>query len=283
MSTIIKSIYFPEQIFATKEDLFCALKKNEGLIIECKKQEIKSVDKGSLGCHGVLKGEVIAINEALKGIGFNAKQGYLYPIISTTNWFDTHKDVHFDPCFNKTAKEQQGKVFYCGDHDLSLKGILAKQSHVNMLVKSIPWQLVGKDYEGSTKALLFEIEESKMRADALDYIKTVPDAQNSIRMVYVTIKMGMNSSNEAHKVNKAYYESRIDEIANKDEVEKEGYFFGVEELKILKEGSLVVAGGSNSATSIYMPKIEAVIDTSRNIEPSNDTQKQLNIIKKLKF
>ena len=64
---------------------------------------------------------------------------------------------------------------------------------------------------------------------------------------------------------------RINEIANKEVAIEQGYFWGVEELKIHKEGSLVVAGGSNDATSIYSKDIEADIITSTT-EPLKSTQ-----------
>jgi hypothetical protein len=269
--SIIKSILFPEKSFATREELFACLKENEQFIIDCKKVEINSIEKCEATCFGLLKHELPTSSEALKSIGFNAKNGYIYPIISTTNWFDSHKDVHFDPCFNKTIKDQQGQVYYCADHNLSLQGIVAKKNAITMVKKNIPWSLVGKDYTGTTTALIFEIAEKDVRADALDFIKATPDLQNSIRMQYVNIKMGVDSNDKAYIENKAYYDLRINDIANKDEVEKDGYFFGVEELKIHKEGSLVVIGGSNSATSIYIPK-EAVTDTSKQIEPLENTQ-----------
>lgn len=252
---MIKAIEFPDMQFATKEDLFAELKKHEKQIIEDKCAKVYNIN-------GNTKQSVpLVFNEQFKSIDF-AKDGYVYPIISTTRYLDSHKDVHFDGCFTKTVKEQQGKVHYCLDHELRRDSIIAWDKSVKMLIQKLDWNIVGKSYSGQTEALVFEIkEEDFVRKDVLEDIKNkVSDFENSIRMIYVKVSLGMDSNLKEHKENKEYYDTRINTIANNDKVKNYGYFWGVEELKIWKEGSLVVAGGSNDATSIY------------TIEPSSDTQ-----------
>lgn len=271
---MIKAIEFPDRIFKDKNELFCALKNREEKIISLKKGQIyKSNEKGSC----VLPFNTKILGDATKSID-GAKEGYIYPIISTTNYLDSHKDVHFNGCFKKTVKEQQGKVVYALDHELKYDSILTWEKGVKMFVDKIDWSLVGKSYEGQTEALIYEIKESDFRRlDVLEDIKNeVSDFENSIRMVYYKITLGMNSDHKDHKENKKYYDDKFALIANKEAVESEGYFWGVEELGISKEASLVVAGGSNDATSIYQGKeIEAVQDTSKiEQEPSKDTQKE---------
>ena len=269
---MIKAIEFPNKTFTTKEDLFSELKKNEDRLISLKTSEVyKSHEKGQFSFLNFDKHEGVD-----KGL-YGAKANHIYPIISTTNYMDSHKDVHFNGSMTKTAKEQNGKVVYALDHELKFDSIIAWQKDVNMFVRQIDWALVGKDYIGKTEALIFEIAKDKItRKDVLTAIENkVSEFQNSIRMVYVKMILGMNSKDKEHANNKAYYDSRINQIANKEVAEDEGYFWGVEELKIYKEGSLVVAGGSNDATSIYNKEIEAVDNTSKQKqEPSIDTLKE---------
>lgn len=269
---MIKAVEFPNKTFTTKEDLFSELKKNEDRLISLKTSEVyKSHEKGQFSFLNFDKSEGVD-----KGL-YGAKANHIYPIISTTNYMDSHKDVHFNGSMTKTAKEQNGKVVYALDHELKFDSIIAWQKDVNMFVRQIDWSLVGKDYIGKTEALIFEIAKDKItRKDVLTAIENkVSEFQNSIRMVYVKMILGMNSKDKEHANNKAYYDSRINQIANKEVAEDEGYFWGVEELKIYKEGSLVVAGGSNDATSIYNKEIEAVDNTSKQKqEPSIDTLKE---------
>jgi hypothetical protein len=144
-----------------------------------------------------------------------------------------------------------------------------------MFIATIGWDLVGKNYNGTTEALVFEINKDAItRKDVLKSIENkVSEFQNSIRMVYYKVVLGLNSSAKENATNKQYYDARINDIVNKEIAEEEGYFWGVEELGIHKEGSLVVAGGSNDATSIYSKNIEAVDNTSSpKNEPLQDTQ-----------
>lgn len=265
---MIKAIEFPNKSFATKEDLFAELKKNESRLIDLKKSNVyKSHEKGQFSFLNLTKD-----SDSVKGLE-GAKDNFIYPIISTTNYMDSHKDVHFNGSMTKTAKEQNGKVLYALDHDLKFDSIIAWQKDVNMSIKLIDWSLVGKNYIGKTEALVFEInKDAIVRKDVLKAIENKSaEFQNSIRMVYYKVVLGLNSSAKENSENKAYYDARINDIVNKEVAEEDGYFWGVEELGIYKEGSLVVAGGSNDATSIYNKEIEADNITSNN-EPSKDTQ-----------
>ena len=267
---MIKAIEFPNKTFTTKEDLFSELKKNEVRLIDLKKSNVyKSHEKGQFSFLNLTKD-----SNSVKGID-GAKDNFIYPIISTTNYMDSHKDVHFNGSMTKTAKEQNGKVVYALDHELKFDSIIAWQKDVSMSIKLIDWSLVGKNYIGKTEALVFEInKDSIVRKDVLKAIENKSaEFQNSIRMVYYKVVLGLNSSAKENAENKAYYDARINDIVNKEVAEDEGYFWGVEELGIYKEGSLVVAGGSNDATSIYNKNIEADnITSSSKQEPSNDTQ-----------
>lgn len=265
---MIKALEFPNHEFTNKEAMFSELVKNQSKLIDLKKAHIyKSCEKRQLSFLNLDKANA----EGQKG--FEAKAGFVYPVISTTNYMDSHKDVHFPGCFNKTVKEQQGKVYYALDHELKWQSILAWQKDVRMFTSTLDWGLVGKDYPGQTEAMVFEIDKSKIRnKEVVEAIENkAADFENSIRMVYYKIMLGVDSENKDFAANKAYYDSKIESIANKDEVAKDGYFWGVEELGIHKEGSLVVAGGSNDATSIIY---EAEKITSE-IEPTVVTQPEI--------
>ena len=271
---MIKSVDFPDKEFASKDELFAELKKCEKSIIEAKTAKIYN------DCNENLKQSIVILNskEASKA-GINTKAGYIYPIVSTTKFYDSHRDVHFDGCFNKTVKEQQGKVKYCLDHKLEYDSILAYEYAVKMFTAMVDWSLVGKNYQGKTQALVFEIKEDDIRRKEVlvDIKDDRINFENSVRMLYVDgkLKLGINSTEKQYAENKSYYDSRISEIANKEDVEENGYFWGVEELKIWKEASLVVAGGSNSATSILLVKEN--IEEPAVATPKENTEAAVNL------
>lgn len=265
--------YFPKKTFATKTELFKELRKNVKSIIDIKKSGIyKSNEKLDL-TFGFIPGdayEKIADDNVIK-VGPHMKEGFVYPIINTTRYMDMHDDVHFDGIWDKSVKEQAGKLYYVADHKIQVDTIIAWPSDVSAMVKAIPWSFVGKNYPGNTEALIYEIDKNNIVHDvAKKIISDKRPVQNSVRMMYMNIKMGMDSGAPEDKEYKVYYDSKIDSIANNEVAREKGYFFGVEEAKIIKEGSMVILG-SNDATSVRQ-KYQSSDDTEKIIEPDLSTQ-----------
>lgn len=268
---IFKALEFPLQEFKSLTEMHNAIKSGAERIIQLKQSEIyKSSEKGQLSIIGSNTGL-----QALKGV-LEIKENFIYPVISTTRYMDSHKDCHFDGCFKKTVKEQKGKVSYALDHNLLYDSILAWPEDVKMSINDIPWADLGKaEYSGTTQGLVFAISKDAIRRKdvLLDIEQRGSKFENSIRMIYHKIVLGVNSENKEMRAERDYYEKRIDSIVNSDLVKEDGYFWGVEELGIYKEGSLVVAGGSNDATAIFTKNIEPLTSTHKT-EPLEDTQEK---------
>lgn len=261
---MIKSIYFPDKSFTTKAELFADLAINVEKIISVKTSEVyKSVDKGCTA-----DGFLLKVAEGAVKVGPQMKDGYIYPIINTTLYLDSHDDVHFNGIWDRSAKEQNGKLFYVADHEIKIDSIIAWPQDVAVMVKSIPWSFVNKDYPGNTEGLIYEIAKDKIvNSTAKGIIEDKRPVQNSVRMQYVKIQMGMNSDAKEHIDYKNYFDKHVDSIANKDVALERGYFFGVEEAKIIKEGSMVVLG-SNDATAIRQKDGADTITPEHKTEPA---------------
>lgn len=245
---------FPDKTFATKAEMFDYLAKNAEKIIAIKKANIyESVKKGIAETAAFMPKS--ATNEAVKA-KLKMEDDMVYPVINTTNYMDSHDDVHFPGLWKKSLQETVGKLYYVADHSLTLNNVIAYPENVMAKTVKLPWSMVGKSYEGETEALIFEIKEDNLvhekAKEAIEYKRPV---QNSVRMRYVKIRFGMNSEAKEHAEHKAYYDVKINEIANKEEVEAQGYFYGVEEAQIVKEGSMVLFG-SNDATAVLTPMDE---------------------------
>lgn len=259
---------FPDKQFATKEELFSELRASAEKIISIKKAEVHK----SINGVGFLDRNVTAC-KAIPSM----KEGYIYPVINTTKYMDSHRDVHFDGIWNKSVKDQAGKIFYATDHEVKVETIIAWPSDVNMMVKSVPWSFVGKSYEGETEALMFEISKDKIvHAKAKEIIEQKRPVQNSVRMQYIKIKLAMNSTDDEDEAAKKFYDDNIDQIANKAEVEELGYFWGVSQAKIVLEGSMVVRG-SNDATPIQEQQQETKDTDSQPSQDTADQPSTLNI------
>lgn len=239
---------FPNRTFKDLNELFEALKENEARLITLKCAQIyKSIDK--------LDGFKVTpfLNKSFTGAEKAEpwmKSGHLYPIINTTKYYDSHSDVHFNGLWSRTIKANVGKLHYVEAHSLKIADIIAWPESVTAFTKIIPWSMVGKNYPGDTEALIYEIpKEAIAHPGALQVISQKRDMQNSVRMQYVKLALALNSDSKEWKENKELYDERIDLIANKEEVAENGYFWAVDEAKIFKEGSMVIAG-SNDATAI---------------------------------
>lgn len=267
---MIKSATFPDREFATKEELFKELKLNEKKLIDLKKATIqKSAEKGQLSTFELLKND-----ESIKEY-IDAKDNYIFAVINTTKYLDSHDDVHMNGIWNKSVNEQQGKIFYIADHSLKINDVVAWNSDVEIMVKSLPFSFLGKSYEGNTEALIFAIDKNKIvHEGAKQIIENKRPVQNSVRMEYVKIELAIDDAQPDYAENKKTFDLYINEIANKDKAIEQGYFWAVTEAKISKEGSMVLFG-SNDVTPIIENKTEAEEITSEiKEEPTKVTQKR---------
>lgn len=251
--------------FSDKQEMFKALSEGSKTIIDLKKAAVqKSADKGQLSNFNLFK-----ITEETKSL-LGLKENHIYPVINTTKYMDSHGDVHMDGIWNKSLNEQKGQIYYVADHELKTTSVIAFPSDVNAFVKEVPWSFVGKDYEGNTQALIYEIPKSAIKLEqARQIIEDKRPVQNSVRMQYVRIKLAMDSTEKEHAEFKSNFDNHIDSIANKEYAKEQGYFWVIEEAKIAKEGSMVLFG-SNDATPIQYS--EAANKSTSEQEPAEATQ-----------
>lgn len=262
--------------FTNKEELFKALRENATSIIDVKKANIyKSVDKGSsIKTSSTIDTDVIKTDATFK-------ENYIYPVINTIGYLDSHNDLHVQGLFNKSAREQQGNIFYVADHDLKTTTTIAWKSDVKLLIKDIEWSLVGKSYGGKTQALIFEIAKDKIRLDiAKSIINDKLDIENSVRMRYFNIALCYNSDKEDDKDYKKNFDKYYPQIANKEDFNEIIYFYAVLEAGIVSEGSMVLQG-SNDATRVIQSKIEPSNDTQTNETEADKSHNVTTVNKKI--
>lgn len=253
--------------FESKKDMFVELKANEHRIISLKKAQIfKSHLKGQISDLQFVKNTQSITKE------LNFELGFVYPVINTTRYMDSHDDVHFDGIWNKTLKDNVGKIYYANNHKLDVDNIITWPENVHPFTMLIDWGLVGKQYPGQTEALVYKIKESDFEKEsALKAIINRRKVQGSVSMIYKKITLAVDSNEKDYTENKSYFDSHINMIANKENVYEQGYFFGVDEAAIWKEGSMVIAG-SNDATEIIYPDMKSEpLKSTQKDEPPPDT------------
>lgn len=258
--------------FNSKEDLFKALAENETFIHDAKKSQVyKSFEKG-LQVVTDQKQIEKAFDATEKGIKFDSD--YHYFVVNSANFLDSHSDIHVDGNWNKSVKDQQGKVYLVFDHSLKRSDIIAMKKDVEMFTAKISWNMLGKEYEGETYSLIYKVKKDKIvNKEAKEWLEQGHELEASVRMQYIKIETAFNSTNTDYSKQKEVYDTYYPQIANKEDFKEIEYFWVVKEAKNVMESSLVLFG-SNSATGIVNNENKSEADkiTPETIEQSDDTQ-----------
>ena len=273
MSEVIKLIEAPYKEFKDWNDAFDFLAKNEKKIIDKKKGLIHESAHKFIPENPLNTNKHLLVNklESVKG-AIDFEENKYYPIINTTNILDSHRDVHINGIWNKSAREKNRKIYYVFDHELKSLSIIAKAKDVEIKVIKTTFKDLGYDLEKDTEALTFVFEKNSIIHEKAEIFLEDDQMQNSVKMRYINVKLCMNSDNVQHKAYLDNYNKYYDSIANKGDYEEEElkYFYAILEAEILHEGSLVPLG-SNKYTPIKYFN-EAASSTSQKNEPTEVTQ-----------
>jgi len=262
----MERIEIPE--FENKKDLFKYLATNQKSLIAQKKAIIKHADGLGIAYHVITE----------KGGANKAEANQSDPdtikvrvVINTTNFLDSHDDVHLKGIWTKSLDENKN-LLHLREHQMKFDYIISEGEDLKAYVKSYTWKELGYDFEGSTEALTFDSTVKRERNEFMfnQYQKGYVN-NHSVSMQYVKLILAINDEDYATEFDA--WEKYLPEVANKELAESRGYFWAVKEAKAF-EGS-AVPRGSNSATPTLDNnlKTEPVKSTQTDIEPSQDTQK----------
>lgn len=242
---IFKALELPNMEFATKAEMYVALKDNLQTIVDAKKAMIKTAESIRM-----MAGQ--SGGSTLKSL--NLDKGFIYPVINTTKYMDSHNDVHLDGIWDRHIKDVQGKIYYVANHKIEVGQVIAYPSDVKVMVQNVTWKDLGYNFSGSTQALMFKIDRNKIRMkEAREIIDERIDIEHSVRMQYLKFSLAINSDDKDLAGEKMIWDKHISKVVNPERANENGYFFAIEEAKIVKEGSMVLHG-SNDATPMLLPK-----------------------------
>lgn len=241
------------------------LVENKRALVSQKKATIKLADALSCNPHFLFEDKGSAVKS--EAIPSSADKIEVVSVINTTKLFDSHGDVHFDGLWDKSMKENKDN-YLVKEHDFSWDGIITDQ--VKATAPIVTWKSLGFDYPGNTQALTYTstISKSEDNTGMFNRYAKGQVKQHSVGMRYIKLALALDNKKyqDEYKVWKDYY----DQIANKAEVDKSGFFWAVTEAKNI-EGSAVIKG-SNFATptmSVQEAKDEPSIDTRKPLHALN--------------
>lgn len=238
--------------FDTRKELLDFIVSNKETLKTQKKSAIKYAD--GFGVATTIQASKPNVNKSNEGASTqDSTYIQVKAVINTTGILDSHGDVHVKGIWNKSVKENK-RIMHVQEHkSYEFDKIISSGEDLKASVKNYSWKELGYDVEGSTQALVFD---STVKQDRNPYMynqyKNGYVDNHSVGMRYVKMELAVND--EDYEAEKVLWDKHINGIANKEDAEKNGYFWLVFEAKVI-EGSAVPAG-SNPITPTISTKNE---------------------------
>lgn len=256
------------------KDLLKWMKENLATLITEKKSAIKHSD--AIPIHTDINTRMVIDKDGClvkAAAGFTPDMSAIETVlcaINTTNWMDSHSDVHFPKIWNKSLKDN--KAFnHLQEHTMKFTHIISDQS--KGYVQKMTWKELGYDYPGETEVLIFASPLTGRNEYMEDQYRKGYVKNHSVGMQYVDIKFCVNEpEDEWYKVEFANWNQYIDQVVNKERAEEQGYFWAVLEAKII-EGSAVPIGSNTITPTLGFKSVQPAGATDKT-EPAGATQQE---------
>jgi hypothetical protein len=246
---IIEGRYvWAEKSFKTQADLLSYLVGEKETVLAQKKSIIKFAEGGLSTMWSTSKG---AFADKAKPLYENDEDKGIVKrtvVANTYWWMDSHSDVHIGrnegsdvALFSKSIASKGTKIPPIDQHKWDLDSVMGKT--LNIYEAPISWRALGVGKTGMTEALLADVEIQKAKnARRYENYKNDEIDQHSVGMRYIDIQLAVDDPEEYPK-EYAVWSKYIAKIGNRQEVEKQGYFFPVMEAE-LREYSAVISGSN---------------------------------------
>ena len=249
--------------FENKNELLDYLSKNQNKIIAQKKAITKRGDEVLFSFPAEFIKE-LGVKKAINNMPIEEIEEVLKvkAVINTTNWLDSHGDVHITGLWDKSLQENK-YVMHLQEHEMKFDKIISDGDNLKAYVQNYTWKQLGANYTGKTQALIFDSTILEDRNEYMyeqyskGYVKN-----HSVGMQYV--KMYLCINDEGYSSEFDNWNKYFPLVANSEDATAQGYFWAVTEAKIV-EGSAVVIG-----SNIWTPTMDMA---EKNIdEPTDDDQ-----------
>jgi len=260
-------IHYGNLEFATKKELFKFLSENRDKLIAQKKAVKKEADcpvmvapvlvhNGKISAHNILKDGSETVSVTLKD---SLK---VVCIINTTNFLDSHNDLHLPGMWNKSLQDNK-MIMHVQEHDMQeFEKIIADGSELKAYTKRFKWSELGYSYSGETEALVFESTILKKRNEfMLNQYANGWVRNHSVGMYYVKMDFAINDEDYPNEYEawKKYYPM----IANPEVADERGYFWYILEAKCV-EGSAVPLGSNICTPTLEIGKSGVVCEACKH-------------------
>lgn len=244
--------------FDTKAELFAYLKEHKSELIAKKKSMPITSDASSLGVSPIKTGENTKANTPVAG---NMDVLRVKVVANTANWIDSHSDMLLPGCWDKSINERKNLIPHLHDHVHQLD---AKVGEVQDIFGStLSFSELGIQGLGTTQALIFITDVMKSyNEQVFNQYKAGKINQHSIGLQYTKLDLAINDPESEKEFD--FWEKYYPQVINKDVADTQGFFWVVQEIKLLENSAVLF--GSN----IITPTLD---NNVKHTEPGNPTQK----------
>lgn len=254
--------------FSNKADLHKWLVQNKQLIIDAKKSELKRADV-LVHLPTVLQK---VVTDKAEGEQADAVEINVELAINSTNWLDSHGDVHIPGIWDKSIKEQK-TLYLLQEHKMMFDKIISDELKAS--TKNYSFKELGVEAEGMSEVLVFSgVIKNDRNPFMFNQYRKGWVRNHSVGMRYVKIYFCLDSDEPWAASDKDNWDKYYPAVANKETADAIGYFWAVTEAKII-EGSAVPIG-SNIATPTISVNDKAAAGTLHNEPPQSTHPKAVN-------
>lgn len=255
---------FPDKQFASKEELFKALRENKKALKTTKTISIKHSDAFGYSVNLSSKDGADKSFSNKAEEDRNIDKAIVKFVVNSCGWFDSHYDVHLNGCWNKTASENKNFV-HLQEHRATFDGVISQ--NVDTSIEKIMIQGVKVDALVATSFM-----ERKDNPKMFDRYMEDKVKEHSVGMQYIWDKLYLciDSNHEDDKEEKENWDKYIDQVVNQEDVKNAGYFWAVAEAKA-REGSAVVFGSNTQTPVLEVVENKEPTEVTQNKEPLNNT------------
>lgn len=249
--------------YSTKKELFDFLVANKETLITQKKSAIKFAD--GISCSVDISDDITSFSaNKTESTGSKVSEIKVKSVINTTNILDSHGDVHIPNLWNKSIKENK-RILHVQEHKSnSFDKIIASGDDLKVTAKTMQWKELGLNAVGTTQALVFESTVKQSRNKYMfEQYKNGYVTNHSVGMRYVKMELAVNDDD--YEKEKNFYDKYISQIINREEAEKNGYFWVVTEAKVI-EGSAVPLGSNPVTPTIETKSEPSILDMIGKID-----------------
>lgn len=170
-------------------------------------------------------------------------------------WCDTQMDVLVADCWKRSINDRAGMMPHLHDHIHQIDAEVGDV--VNVYSQDISLTDLGLSKSGTTQCLIWETDILKSYNERVfNRYRSGKVKQHSIGLMYVKIELAINDKESEKEYD--FWNKHISQVINPDVPLENGFFFVVQEIKVLECSAVLF--GSNILTPTLEVKLDTLVD-----------------------